>query len=87
MASSFCSSGRIVKILMNTFLNLVVSLVRRVEAVVAKKDGQTSHYTLWIKSGSQDRCWNMFGKIVYIEHFTLSHCLVGQAYLLELMDV
>ena len=56
------------KIPINTLLNLVESLPRTVEAVIAAKGGLTSYLTLWIKNGMslQFICMSdTFGDIVY----------------------
>jgi len=39
------------KIPINTLINLMESLPRRVEAFIAAKGGPTSYETLWIKNG------------------------------------
>jgi len=46
-----CSPNKWSKIPINTLLNLVESLPRRVEAVMAAKGGTTPYQTLQIKSG------------------------------------
>ena len=56
------------KIPINTLLNLVESLPRRAEAVIAAKAGPTSYQTLWMKNGMSLKfiCVNIFVNIVCV---------------------